>query len=163
MNEEVLEIKRLAAFKRSTQLDELLRSASPAENSCHVIAALKRFKGSCYQAKGAWWISWVPLRWMKHGGWRRYRRFVKEETARRWLVKITLQLERGEAARQACKLYPDPIDEVVAEMNAGRSPDAPRATRKDATAKILREGPDLTPAFPVSPKTSNPKAGPALN
>jgi hypothetical protein len=83
---------------------------------------------------------------------------VKEETARRLLVKITLQLERGEAAHQACKLYPDPIDEVVAEMNAGRSPDAPRATRKDAVAHIFRQGIDFTGGTP--PK---PKAAPTLN
>jgi hypothetical protein len=96
---------------------------------------------------------------MKHGGRRCYRRFVKEETARRWLVKITLQLECAEAANQSCKLYPDPIDEVVAEMNAGRSPDALRATRKDAVARILRTGLDFGPQS--APPT--PKAAPTLN
>jgi hypothetical protein len=134
--------------------------AEPKKKNTETISAICRFKGACYKRHGAWWISWVPLAWMMCGGQRRYRRFVLEATARRWLDKIVTELAKADRAHKWSALHPDPIDETVAEMNAKRSPDAPRATRTEAASHILRQGLDLDDGEPTP---TPPKAAPARN
>jgi len=133
--------KRRLAWERGRLLNHL-QPGSP-EAIRETIAALTRYKCKCYASRRhsrCWLISWVPAAWMKFGGSRCYRRFVHEETARRWLIKIVVGLPRAQVAHEVCKLYPDPIDEEVQRLNSQRSPDSPRATRKDAINSILRTG-----------------------
>jgi hypothetical protein len=161
-----------AAFSRVKRLEKLV-PGSPEANR-ETISALKTFKGSCYRRRGWWFISWVTLPWMSWSApfarlrsgegvcttRRLFRRFKHEETARRWLAKIVLGLAVAEAARKYVTFFPDPIDETVAELNAKRSPDAPRATRTEAAYHILRQRLDLDDGEPAP---TPPKAAPARN